>query len=168
MKFYTVLASVLALIGSLECQAAPGGGFWRYHFHSSKSIAKDRNLPLFIYFTASDREPCTKSQEMDANILSMPEFCQALAGKMIFVKLDDHLYQYPENRLLYAELRREYGIQVYPSVMILDPSGNRITKIPLGYKDLREDPRYKGLSMSGAYAQMVSDLISDYNKEKPL
>ncbi len=160
MKLYAVIASLLALVGSIECQAAPGGGFWRYDFYSSKSIAKDHNLPLFIYFTASDREPCAWCKEMDDNILSAPDFQAALAGSMIFVKLDDHLSQHRENREQYAKLRKEYGIQVYPAVVILDANGNRITKSPLGYKDLREDPRYKGLTMSAAYAKMVSDLIT--------
>jgi thioredoxin-related protein len=175
MKFYTLLGSLLALVGAIECQASNSASpsqataesaqtiKWMTDFEAAKALAKSQNKPLFLYFTGSDW--CPWCMKMSTNITSTADFQNAAGDKFIFVMVDDPRKSKLDSKteMQNVKLRDEYGVHGYPSVVLVDPSGKRINSSSLGYKDMRQDPRYKDLSMGAAYAKMLSDVISAYN-----
>lgn len=174
MKFYTIAGCLLALVGAMQCndlkaaaqeEQAQSGITWVTDFEAAKKQANEQNKPIFLFFTGSDW--CPWCMKMDANILSTPDFAKLVSDKIIFMKVDDprKIKLDSKTEKQNAKLRDEFGIRGYPQIILLDSSGKKITSTPLGYKDMRQDPRYKDSSMGEAYAQMVLDVISAYNKK---
>ena len=160
MKFYTVICALTAILGVCTMDAAnanpPSNNAavseitWMTDFDAAKSLAKAQSKPMFVFFTGSDWCPwCIK---MDTQILSTPEFQQALAQKMIFVKID-----FPRQTKLDKatkdqndKLSKTYEIQGFPTVILLDSNGKKIDK--LGFQ-----------AGGGAkYAQKVLDILQAY------
>ncbi len=160
MKFYTVLCALTAILGvttidsanatSPSANTASSQITWMTDFDAAKALAKAQSKPMFVFFTGSDWCPwCIK---MDTQILSTPEFQQALAQKMIFVKVD-----FPRQTKLdkatkdqNEKLSKTYEIQGFPTVILLDSNGQKIEK--LGFQ-----------AGGGAkYAQKVLDILQSY------
>lgn len=163
MKFYTILCALTGFFAGTALQAADSKAAvqpqqssqitWMTDFQAAKDAAKKQNKPLFVFFTGSDWCPwCIK---MDSQILSTPEFQQALAQKLIFVKID-----FPRNspqddatREQNKKLSKSFEVQGFPTVILLDPNGARIDKM--------------GFQAGGGekYAQKVLDALDAYNKK---
>ncbi|MCE5294649.1 MAG: thioredoxin family protein [Chlamydiales bacterium] len=161
MKFYTALCALTALCGTSYVHAATTNATaqvaessqinWLTDLDTAKAQARNESKPIFLYFTGSDWCPyCVK---MNTQILSTPEFQDALAQKMIFVKID-----FPRNTPLekaaqeYNEkLSKSFGVQGFPTVILLDSKGSRIEKI--------------GFQAGGGakYAQKVQDILDAHN-----
>ncbi len=159
MKFYILLTTLIAAFGSVHCAEAQAETQvvsqinWTTNFDAAKKQAQAESKPMFVYFTGSDWCPwCIK---MDSQILSTPEFQQALAQKMIFVKVD-FPRKSPQDQATKDQnqkLSNEFGIQGFPSVIILDSKGQKIEK--MGFQ-----------SGGGAnYAKKVQDVLDAYNKK---
>lgn len=161
MKFYTVLCALTALFGASSASAANTNEQsltsavseinWMTDYNAAKALANKESKPMFLFFTGSDW--CPWCMKMDQQILSTPEFQQALSQKVIFVKVD-----FPRQTKLDKatkeqndKLSKTFGIQGFPTVILLDSNGQRIDKI--GFQ-----------SGGGAkYAQKVLDIIDAYN-----
>ncbi len=161
MKFYTVICALATLLGTSSASAANTNSSaetsvvseinWMTDFQAATALAKKESKPMFLFFTGSDWCPwCIK---MNAQILSTPEFQQALSQKMIFVEVD-----FPRQSKLDKatkeqndKLSKSFGIQGFPTVVLLDSNGQRIEK--LGFQ-----------AGGGAkYAQKVLSIIEAYN-----
>lgn len=99
---------------------------WLTDFDQAKNRAKKESKPLFLYFTGSDWCPWCK--KMDKEILATPEFQQAMANKVIFVKID-----FPRQTKLDEKTQKQneglsstYGVRGFPTAIVLDSELKRI------------------------------------------
>ncbi|MBS0634791.1 MAG: thioredoxin family protein [Verrucomicrobia bacterium] len=163
MKFYTILCALTGFFAGTTLQAASERHElqsqqeavinWTTDFQAAKAAAKQQNKPMFVFFTGSDWCPwCVK---MDSQILSTPEFQQALAQKLIFVKIDfpRSSPQDDATREQNKKLKHQFDIQGFPTIILLDPNGARIEKM--------------GFQAGGGakYAQKVIDALDAYSKK---
>lgn len=76
----------------------------------------------FFFFTGSDW--CSWCKKLESEALNTNEFAQIAGDKFIFVLLDfPSNGQYPKQN---SELQARYGIQGFPTLVILDSNGNKI------------------------------------------
>lgn len=164
MNFHTVLLALTAVFGAstvsasttndqIAAQSVVSEITWMTDFQAAKSLAKEQSKPMFLYFTGSDWCPwCIK---MNTQILSTPEFQQALSQKMIFVKVD-----FPRQTKLDKatkeqndKLSKTFGVQGFPTVILLDSDGERIEKLSFQ------------AGGGAVYAKKVLDIIEQHAKK---
>lgn len=107
---------------------------WQQDFAAASAAANTANKGLLLLFTGSDW--CAPCQQLERQVLSKPEFVQAAAAHFVLVKLDfprDAAQLPPERRRQNEALQERYGIQGYPTVLLLDRSG--VAYAETGYRD---------------------------------
>ena len=139
IRYFLVAAlSVCSLVHSSEKGRTPSTNVfwtqWADDYAKAMKMAQATGKPLLIAFTGTGW--CPWSTRMDEDILSQPDFSSALREEMLFVRID-----FPERDVLpldkktqYFGLKRRYGIQELPTLVLVDPSGDEIFKI--GYVPL--------------------------------
>ncbi|WP_074406355.1 thioredoxin family protein [Aquimarina megaterium] len=100
---------------------------WKYDFDEAKSLAKEKDQNIVLFFTGSDWcPPCIK---LERNIFSNQEFIEFADQKFIWVKADFpkrkknklSLTQQKKNEILAQEYNRKW---VFPVILVLDKEGN--------------------------------------------
>lgn len=106
-------------------------GEWLEDFDQAKLIAAQRKRPLLLDFTGSDW--CGWCIKLHNEVFDKKEFKDYATKGLVLVKLD-----FPRRRALPAKIKRqneklarEYGIQGFPTIIVLDSAGKRIGQ--MGY-----------------------------------
>jgi protein disulfide-isomerase len=126
MKFYALFIALIASFGlSAEIN-------WSTNYSASRQHAMTEDKPMLLYFTGSDWCPWCK--KMDSEIMTAPEFEEALGNSFIFVKVDFPRKKQQDEELKNQNkiLKNQFEISGYPKVVLLDSNGNMIDK--LGYR----------------------------------
>jgi len=104
---------------------------WTTDYDGAVAAARVQDRAVFLFFTGSDW--CGWCMKLDSEVLSTPEFAGFAKQNLILVKID-----FPHRRQLPAaeqsrnqELARRYGVEGYPTVVVLDRNGR--TAGQLGY-----------------------------------
>ncbi len=122
------LCAAFILAGGLtSCSSSDGGPGegWTEDYAAALAEAKKTNRPILLDFTGSDW--CGWCIKLHNNVFVTDEFKSWAADNVVLVAVD-----FPKNRELSAEtkqqnetLRAKYGIRGYPTIVILDPSGEK-------------------------------------------
>lgn len=104
---------------------------WTTDYQAGMEQATQAQKPILLYFTGSDW--CGWCKKLDQEVLSQPEFARAVGSKFVFIKLDfpmnhDGDAQAQKN----AQLKQQYGVTGFPTVVLLDSKGNFIAET--GYR----------------------------------
>jgi len=93
---------------------------WQTNYNNALAQAKQKSLPVVLFFTGSDW--CTWCNKIENEALDTPEFAQAADGKFIFVKLDYPMYKKLDGQTTQQNnsLKQKYDIKGYPTVIIID------------------------------------------------
>ncbi len=136
----SLVSSLLVAIGTLFFSPTPALAQehfarqinWMTDFENAKKLAKQESKPLFVLFTGSDW--CPWCMRLDKEILLTTTFQDQLANKLVFVKADFPQYNFiaETTKQQNEQLKKLYNVRGFPTVILLDPSGNIIGKI--GYK----------------------------------
>ena len=126
---------------------------WTDDFEEAKAQAKAENKFLLLDFTGSDW--CGWCKRLDAEVFEKSDFKNYAKDNLVLVKLD-----FPRGFSLKKKtaeqndkLAKEFGIAGYPSIILLDPDGKKLTKT--GYKD----------GGATAYVQHLEGLLADERKK---
>lgn len=126
---------------------------WTDDFEEAKSQAKTENKFLLLDFTGSDW--CGWCKRLDAEVFEKSDFKKYADNNLVLVKLD-----FPRGFALKKKvaeqnerLAKEFGIQGYPSIILLDPDGKKITKT--GYQE----------GGAEAYVKHLEDLLAAERKK---
>lgn len=142
---------VLFLLFSVNmfCFGEGGAGIkWHTNYSAAINEANVTNKPLVLFFTGSDW--CTWCVRLEEEVLNTGEFAQAANDKFVFVKLDFPMQHPldPKTTQQNKDLQRKYGVNSYPTVIVIDSNGRRLGT-PTGYQ-----------KMSGAeYAQHLQERL---------
>lgn len=99
-------------------------GKWTMDLDAAKKVAAEKKLPIMLDFSGSDW--CQWCQLMEANVFSKPEWQSYASNSLMTVLVD-----FPQDKSLvpdkYVErnkkLQEEYGIEGFPTFIILDSDG---------------------------------------------
>ncbi|HEX5175562.1 MAG TPA: thioredoxin family protein [Chthoniobacteraceae bacterium] len=104
---------------------------WLTNFETAQERARSEKKLLLIEFTGSDW--CPPCIMLGRQVFSQPEFKNYAAQHLVLLEVD-----FPRMKELSAEqktanekLAERFGIYGFPTVVLLDPSGNKIGE--LGY-----------------------------------
>jgi len=105
---------------------------WYKNFSEAAAAAKQAHKPLLLFFTGSDW--CGWCKKMDQEVFSSSDFAQAVGNDFVFVEIDFPMNKPlpPEQTQANNELKKKYGVTGYPTIIILDSSGNFIAET--GYR----------------------------------
>jgi thioredoxin-related protein len=120
------LAALVSIQPALSCDLSDDTNFAR-----SAELAKRANRPLLLAFLGTDWS--ISSLKLDREVFDQAEFADNSKYNFLLCKL--HFYQTqeraPETIRQNEELATKYGIQEFPTVVVLSPDGQEIGR--LGY-----------------------------------
>lgn len=130
MKNLIVAVAVALGFGALVSAHAEGP--WLTDYKKAQEQAKSSNKLLLLEFTGSDW--CPPCRMLQKQVLSTPEFQDYASKNFVLLELDfpRAKVQAPEITEQNQMLARRFGIQVFPSIIILNSEGKKIGEL-LGY-----------------------------------
>ena len=104
---------------------------WTTDYPAALAQAKLAHHKVLLLFTGSDW--CIWCKRLENEILSTPAFAAYAQKDLVLVKLDfpHTIQQPPELVARNQKLQQQYGIEGYPTVIVLDSAGNTVGQ--LGY-----------------------------------
>ena len=130
MKTWTPIVVAAALL--ITAGTVLADGTWLTDFEAAKTAAAEAGKPILINFSGSDW--CGWCIKLDKEVFAKPEFIDYAKENLILVNADfPDKKKLPEkeaaqNKALYAT----YGIQGFPTVILVDATGKVIGKT--GYR----------------------------------
>ena len=132
MKTMTGLVAgmvALFMVGSVLA----GGEGWLTDLAAAKKLAAEKNLPILVDFSGSDW--CGWCIKLDKEVFSQEAFKAYAAENLVLLLLD-----FPRRKELPAEQRqqnnmlmKQYGVEGFPTVLLLDKDGKEIART--GYQE---------------------------------
>ena len=124
--------ALLFLAGIEAASAAGEDAGWKTNYEEALKDAKAANKPILLNFTGSDW--CVWCVRLDKDIFSKPKFAAFAKEKLVLLEAD-----FPENKEQSADLRKQnedlqakYGVDGFPTLVLLDPQGKEIAR-QVGY-----------------------------------
>lgn len=107
-------------------------GRWTMDYDAALKVAAEQNLPVLLMFTGSDW--CPYCRDITQKVLATPEWQGWVSDKMLQVYVD-----FPRNEALVPEpfrqrnqeLQSRYGIEGFPSFVVLDSDGRVLNRVGL-------------------------------------
>ena len=124
---------ILGIIASLAIVAANAADLtWHTSLPDAKAKAKAENKLVFVEFTGSDW--CPPCKKLHKEVLKSEDFAEYAAGKYVLVELDFPRRKEQSEELKQANkaLAKEFNVQGYPTVVILDTDGKELYR-SVGY-----------------------------------
>ena len=104
---------------------------WLTDAQAAQAKAKGENKMVLLDFTGSDW--CIWCKKLKREVFDKPEFAQFAQSRLVLVEVD-----FPRNKTLpeaqkqaNAQLDKTYGINSYPTIILLDPDGKQVVR--MGY-----------------------------------
>lgn len=151
-KKITLLA--LAVATTLTVTSSFAAKLWETDFEKASAAAKASNRYMLLDFSGSDW--CGWCMKLEKEVFSQKDFKKYAKENLVCVLLD-----FPKGKSLKKKLIKQnkdlsdkYRIRGYPSIIILDPTGEKILKT--GYR--------KGGAED--YVTYLNDVISQHRKDK--
>ena len=129
----TLLTALFAVV-SLAGSALAAEATWLHDFEAAKKQAKEENKPIFINFTGTDW--CGWCIRLEKEVFSKEEFQKYAAENLVLVEID-----FPKKKEQSKELKaqnkaldKEYKIEGYPTLFLLDAEGKKLSE-DVGYRE---------------------------------
>jgi thioredoxin-related protein len=151
MRSFTYVAiAIVASLGSLVGQVHGDDSLWLTDFEKAQAQAKAEKKLLLVDFTGSDW--CPPCMRLKQEVFDGAKFKAEAPKQFVLVELDfpNSKEQPEELKLQNRLLQRRYSITGFPSVLIMDPAGNKITKT--GYRPGGDEE----------YVKHLQDLVATY------
>jgi thioredoxin-related protein len=104
---------------------------WLTNFESAKAKARAENKMVLMDFTGSDW--CPPCKMLKKEVFSQPQFADYAAKNLVLLEIDFPRFkkQSDEEQAANEKLAGEFGIEGFPTIVILDPRGKVVGQ--LGY-----------------------------------
>lgn len=125
-----ILTSFLSVLFIIGCSTDSVGDNLEWETNLEKAIkkAKQENKTILVNFTGSDW--CIWCKRLTDEVFSKSEFEDYAKEKLILVKLDfpRSIEQSQETKLYNNQLAARYGIEGFPTILLLNSSGVMIAQ----------------------------------------
>ena len=150
--FLLGLMSAVFSLAVLVSAASAQKAVWQTDFAAAQAKAKAENKLLLADFTGSDW--CPWCQKLKAEVFDKKPFAVQAAKQFVLVQLDfPHEKELPDElKQQNDKLARQYGINTFPSVLILNPNGGLIAHT--GYRE----------GGAEGYCEWLGDLLKTNDK----
>lgn len=127
---------LLILMTSLAAVSFSMGAesLWMHDFEAAKAKAAKEGKPIFINFTGTDW--CGWCIKLEKEVFSQKAFQDYAKEHLVLVEVD-----FPRKKKQSAELKeqnkkldKEYGVEGYPTLYLLDAEGKKLTE-DIGYRE---------------------------------
>lgn len=125
-----IATCLLTCFAALQLAAAEGE--WLTDFAKAKALAKSENKMVLMDFTGSDW--CPPCKALHKNVLTDKEFVEFAKENLVLVEID-----FPRSKVQSDELKKanqalakQFEIEGYPTVVVLDSNGKQLSK-KVGY-----------------------------------
>jgi protein disulfide-isomerase len=125
----TLLTSLVAVSFSMGAES-----LWMHDFEAAKAKAAKEEKPIFINFTGTDW--CGWCIKLEKEVFSKKAFQDYAKEHLILVEVD-----FPKKKEQSAELKaqnkkldKEYGVEGYPTLYLLNAEGKKLTE-DIGYRE---------------------------------
>ena len=147
----TILRTTFALIASSTIALA---GEWMTDWEAAKAKAKAENKPILINFTGTDW--CGWCIKIEKEVFSKQAFKDYAEKNLVLMEVDfpKKKKQSPELKKQNKALDKEFSIEGYPTVYLLDAEGKKISE-EIGYREGGPE----------AYTKHLQELIEKHKKE---
>jgi thioredoxin-related protein len=127
----TIVRSAVALLLSSTIALAEG---WMTDWEAAKAKAKAENKPILINFTGTDW--CGWCIKIEKEVFSKKEFKDYAEKNLVLMEVDfpKKKEQSPELKKQNKALDKEFAIEGYPTVYLLDAEGKKISE-EIGYRE---------------------------------
>jgi protein disulfide-isomerase len=125
---FLATAAALAAFGLSEAAAKPG---WLTDLKQAQDEARTNKKLILLDFTGSDW--CGYCIKLDREVFSKPQFQEYASKNLVLVEVDfpRAKEQSAAERRQNFELQDRFGIQGYPTIVVLDAEGKKVGA--LGY-----------------------------------
>lgn len=141
------------------------GSGWETDMDKALEKAKEENRYLLLDFTGSDW--CGWCIKLDKEVFSKSAFEDYAKENLVLVELD-----FPRRKSIKKSLKeqneklmKEYGVTGFPTIFILDPSGNTVLRT--GYRDGGPEPYVEHLDEAITKHRKENDIPSPQDKQAP-
>jgi protein disulfide-isomerase len=113
----------------MQATAAEGGeATWTDDYAAAMKLAKETGRPILADFSGSDW--CGWCIKLDKEVFSKPEFAAYAKDNLVLLMLDfpQDKEQTAAVKEQNAKLSEQFGIQGFPTVLILDADGKEIAR----------------------------------------
>ena len=125
----TLLVSLTAVSFSMGAES-----LWMHDFEAAKAKAVKEGKPIFINFTGTDW--CGWCIKLEKEVFTKKAFQEYAKENLVLVEVD-----FPKKKEQTAELKaqnkkldKEYGVEGYPTLYLLDATGKKLTE-DIGYRE---------------------------------
>lgn len=107
---------------------------WMDDFEAAKAKASQEGKPIFINFTGTDW--CGWCIKLEKEVFSKKAFQEYAEENLVLMEVDfpAKKKQSDELKAQNKKLDEEYGVEGYPTLYLLDSSGNKLTG-DIGYRE---------------------------------
>lgn len=126
---FTLLACISTLSLSLGAES-----LWMHDFEAAKAKAAKEGKPILINFTGTDW--CGWCIKLEKEVFTQKAFQDYAKEHLVLVEID-----FPKKKEQSAELKeqnkkldKEYGVEGYPTIYLLDAAGKKLTD-DIGYRE---------------------------------
>ncbi len=120
-----IIAAAVLAVGSLVLHANPPGFISDYNAALGRAAAEGK--PVLAMFSGSDW--CQWCNKLEAEFLNQPEFLEVVKDNLVLLYIDlpsDNSKLDPEAASLNPQLVKKYGVKGLPSLIFLDPKGDKL------------------------------------------
>lgn len=124
----SIFAFVLMLFFGCANLAEEKSLKWNDNLESAIKIAKSENKMLLVNFTGSDW--CVWCKKLNAEVFTQKEFANYAKENLVLVKIDfpRNIEQSEATKRYNQNLAFTYGIQGFPTIVLLDSKGKLVAK----------------------------------------
>ena len=106
---------------------------WYDNLNSAMKVAQKQNKPIFVDFTGSDW--CKWCKRLNKEVFSQDDFINYAKNNLVLVKIDfpEHIKQSAQTIFYNRQLAQRFGVEGYPTIVLLDKRGYIIAKTGFQY-----------------------------------
>ena len=148
----------IALLAITSLILSVGSGLadslWMTDYEAAKALAKKEDKPIFINFTGTDW--CGWCIKLEKEVFQKEEFKKYAKESLVLVEIDfpKKKEQSDELKAQNKKLDKEFKIEGYPTLFLLDAEGNKLSG-DVGYREGGPE----------AYVKHLQELLKKAEKE---
>jgi thioredoxin-related protein len=118
--------TLLVLLG-IAGSALAAEATWLTDMSKAQELAKQEKKMVLLDFTGSDW--CPPCKQLHKNVLTAKEFVDYAESNLVLVLVDFPISKPlpPEQQKRNEELRKRFGVDAYPTIVVLDENGKQLS-----------------------------------------